>query len=348
MSNKYFIHHGTAIQSSCATTISNCKFISNKGSKSLIYFECGSANRNYKNISVDLINSSFNSNEGVSIYLSGHFDLHISGEVLFENSVAEDGAGMCINDHSTVMFGKNSNTKFINNFAYHNGAAIFLYNNSSAIFDNNSKVMFHNNKANIGTVYSKASCNVIFRATCKVTFKSNSATQYGAAIYSFDNSQVVLTGNATTSFIDNIISFNNTYLQDGGTILTENNGYIIFEENSNTLFSNNIADFGAGIFVIQNSNVIFKDNSWVMFNNNIAHYCGVLTSTTFSNITFTDNNKVTYDTNTVSYTLTNNYESSAGTICAFQRSQIIITKHSLVTFSNNKADRGGAVRIGHQ
>ena len=57
---------------------------------------------------------------------------------MFENNVAEDGAGIYISDHSTVMFGENSNTKFINNTVYHNGAAIFLHTNCSAIFDNNS------------------------------------------------------------------------------------------------------------------------------------------------------------------------------------------------------------------
>ena len=125
---------------------------------------------------------------------------------------------------STIIFGENSNTKFINNSAYHNGTAIFVDNNSSAIFDNNSIVKFHHNKAHNGIVYSNGRSSVMFKATCEVAISNNSATQYGAAIYSFDSSQVVFTGNSTVTLNNNIISFDDAHLQHGGTILSENNG----------------------------------------------------------------------------------------------------------------------------
>ena len=324
-------------------TFKNCDFRSNRGAKSIIHMT--QYGQKLKEINAHVINSSFSNNQGISIYLSNHYNLHVMGEVLFQNNEVEDGAGIYISDHSNVIFGENSSTKFINNYAYYNGAAIFLNYNSSAIFDENSIVNFYDNKARNGIVYCNGRSIVMFKETCKVTFNRNSATHYGAAIYSFDNSQVVFTGNSTVTFKNNIVSFHDAHLQQGGIILSDNNGSLAFEENSVIVFSNNTADIGTAIFSIHNSNVIFKGSSRIMFNSNIAHYCGILTSALFSNITFTDNTKVTYDTNTVSYILSRNDESSAGIICTFQRSEIIFTEHSLVTFINNKADRGGAVII---
>ena len=260
---------------------------------------------------------------------------------MFENNVAENGAGIYISYGSTLIFGENSNTKFINNSVCHNGAAIFINSNSNAIFHNNSIVTFYRNNASSGVVYSKHRSNVIFKAICNVIFSRNSATQYGAAIYCSDYSQVMFTGNATVSFHNNIIPSNGIHLQHGGIILSENNSSLIFEENSFTVFSSNSAGFGAAMFSIINSNIIFKDNSRVVFNNNIVHHCGVLASVLFSNITFTGNTHVTYDANII----TSNHESTvaAGIICAFQATVIVFTELSFVTFINNKADRCGAV-----
>ena len=348
VSNTRFKGNGTAIyyQSYNGTfnvfTISNCDFSSNKGAKSVIHFKQYNYGLTGYHITY-LINSSFHNNEGTSIYLSSHHNLLLTGDVLFENNTAEDGAGIYISDHSTVMFGENSNIKFINNTVDHSGGAIFLNNNSTAIFNNNSKVTFYDNKAINGTIYSKMSSNVTFRGTCEVAFINNSASQYGSAIYSYNNSQVIFKENSLVRFNKNAVTSNDANLQHGGAILSEDSSNIIFEENSFVIFSNNSADLGSTIYSIHNSNVIFKDRSKVIFNNNKAYYCGILVSMFFSNITFTDNTKVTYDTNTVLYILSSNDESSAGTVCILQQSKITFTEHSLVTFVNNKADRGGAV-----
>ena len=53
-----------------------------------------------------------------------------------------------------------------------------------------------------------------------------------------------------------------------------------------------------------------------------------------------------YDTNTVSHALPTHYhQSSAGAICTSQNCKITFSEHSLVTFVNNRADRGGAMAI---
>ena len=124
----------------------NCYFSSNVGTKSVIYFDKYSYpeyNDYTYDMQIYLIDSSFHNNQGASIYLSKQQNLYISGEVSFENNAAEHGAGIYMNNHSTVTFGKNSNTKFINNSVHYKGAAMFLNDHSSVLFDNNSS--YYNN-----------------------------------------------------------------------------------------------------------------------------------------------------------------------------------------------------------
>ena len=91
-------------------------------------------------------NTRFYNNQGMSIYLSSYCFLHISGDILFNKNIAENGAGIYISDHSAVAFGKDSNVKFINNSVDHNGSAIFTNSHSSVIFEQNSVATFDDNK----------------------------------------------------------------------------------------------------------------------------------------------------------------------------------------------------------
>ena len=324
-------------------TLKNCNFFSNKGNENIINI----ANK-HMNTTVYLINSVFSNNKAVSVNLKtnhGSSTLYIYGEVLFENNVAENGAGISVIDNaSTVIFGENSSTTFVNNSVDYNGAAMYLDHHSSAIFDSNSIVTFDNNKATNGIIYSKANSSIIFEGICHVTFSSNSATQYGSAIYSTGNSQLTFTENATVQFSDNNAMSSNG-IRQGGTIFSEYSGNISFEENSNTTFNNNQADFGAAIYSIRNSSIIFKNRSLVSFNSHTVNYYGVLTTGLFSSVTFADHTNVTFNTNAVSHSTHDSYESSAGAICTFQNCNVTFSDNSLVTFINNRADRGGAVLI---
>ena len=328
-------------------TLKNCHFCFNKGFKNIIKISNGYAGI-HNNTNVNLIDSVFCNNEGVSVKLytdQSYSTLYITGEVLFENNVAENGAGISlIGNTSTVIFGENSNTTFVNNSVDYKGAAMYLDYHSSAIFDSNSIVTFANNKATNGTIYFKADSRVKFKEACQITFRDNSATQYGSAIYSIDNSHLIFTGNATVKFSNNNVIIS-TYKRNGGTVFSTYSGYISFEENSNIMFNDNQADFGAAIYSTDNSSIVFKDRSTVSFNNHAVHYCGVLTSASFSNVTFADHTNVTFSANAVSHSIHNNYESSAGAICTLQNCNITFTNNSLVTFINNRADRGGAVLI---
>ena len=319
-------------------TLKNCHFDFNEGS-TIVYIE------NEKNYFTDtyvfadtyvhIINSIFSNNKGVSVKLKSrqgtcNCTLYITGEVLFENNVAENGAGISIIGSSTVMFGENSNATFVNNSVDYNGAVMYLEDHSNAIFESNSLVTFANNKATNGIIYAKSSSNVIFTGICQVTFNGNSATQYGSAIYSTDNSSLIFSENATVMLNNNnVVSYNGicTDIRQGGTIFSKYYSYIVFKENCNIMFNGNQADFGAAIYSIDNSNIIFYDKSTASFYNHTVHYCGVLTSALFSNVTFADHTNVTFNANTASQ-----YSSA---IYSTDNSHFIFTGNATVMFSNN-------------
>ena len=181
------IHYTSNDTANSLFTISNCSFAYNNA-KSLVYLE----NRIMQNQKITICNSKFYHNQVVSIHVINH-NLTLSGNIVFRSN---NGTGICVTDSSVVIFGENSTVSFIQNAANGRGGAILSRDHSTILFDQNSKATFHDNKATSGTIYSENSSNVIFRATSIVTFSSNSASQCGAAIHSFDNSQVKFTGNA--------------------------------------------------------------------------------------------------------------------------------------------------------
>jgi len=65
-----------------AVAINNCNFSYNGGAKSLVYIE-------YSGVTLELINTTFHDNQGVSIFVQNSDDLHIDGQVIFENNIAE-------------------------------------------------------------------------------------------------------------------------------------------------------------------------------------------------------------------------------------------------------------------
>ena len=181
VNNSHYRGHGAAIHYSymCNTNmpshdqfisiINNCNFINNKNIKSLVYIRNGVLK--YHKIFIN--NSIFSSNQGISVYVINQ-KIYINGVVLFQNNVAEDGAGIHICDHSTVLFVDKSNVGFDHNLANERGGAIFLRNHSICSFDETSIVTFNYNKATKGgAIYSEDNSNVTFRDTSKVMFNGN-------------------------------------------------------------------------------------------------------------------------------------------------------------------------------
>ena len=349
INNNHYRGHGIAVlylemNFYTSFTIQNCSFCSNGPVKGIVYIS-KDFEETIEHSQLSIQNSDFINNQGMPLYLRNYMNIQIKGEVTFGNNSAKNGAGIFIGDYSTATFDQNSSVTFVNNFVTDNGAAIFLSSHSNVIFKQGAVVKFHYNKATSGTIYSKSNSKVTFTGNCEVTFNSNSATQYGAAICSLDNSHVIFTGSSKVTFNNNIVVSGDHNIDQplGGIIYSNTRNYVSFEGNSITEFNNNIANFGAAILTSDYSKVIFKDRSRVMFNSNIAQTCGTLTSTLFSTITFDDNTQVTYDTNTVSSKLRRYDESSAGAICTFKRAHILFSGHSFISFINNTADRGGAV-----
>ena len=117
-------------------TINNCNFSYNKNSKSTqVFFEPHWYSYLSFKCILHLKNINSYNNQGGSIHISSGCVVYVSGDVLFENNIAENGAGIYIIDVCTVIFEENSNVKFINNFVHHNGAAIYLTHHSNVIFE---------------------------------------------------------------------------------------------------------------------------------------------------------------------------------------------------------------------
>ena len=272
-----------------AFMISNCNFTSNEGA-SLVYIEHRYSEYNNNNVTFHCTN--FFSNKGIIIFVVNQ-RLHFYGNSLFQSNRANDSAGIYISDHSTVIFGENSDVKFIQNSADFKGGAIVLRNHSSITFDQNSMVAFHDNSATNGTVYSDTSSNVTFKRNCHVTFSGNSVKQWCAAIYSISHSYILFTGNSNVTFINNINVGTNaetSLSRSDGIVCLGDNSHMIFKENSTTLFIENKAKYSSAIFSYNHSHISFEGTSNTTFIGNDAYEVGgAIFSGHYSFISFKEN-----------------------------------------------------------
>ena len=387
MNNNHWRSHGAAIFFNSFyrnINISNCIFHYNGEAESIIYFgELVVYNRysfqlqsfiqiiipqNITHLYLYLNTSSFYSNQGVSVYLSRPLTLHINGEVLIENNIAESGAGIYISDNSTVIFDENSTVKFINNSVDHDGAAIFTNHFSNVIFEQNSMIKFQNNKATRGTIYSENNSFISFESNSFTLFTNNVA-DYGAAIFSLSNSFITFKHNSTVIFNSNIVEYcgvltsilfssiiykDNTRVSYNGNIIsrtsTSNNYYetsaaasamCIFQRSDviysgHSLVSHTAGEGGA--ITSSDSNVIIEELSTVSFNNNVAQCFsgGAFTCYNNSNITIKGNSNVTFNSNKAGQ--------DGGAIYSFNICKITFKDNSTSTFVNNTArNNGGAI-----
>ena len=229
--------------------------------------------------------------------MNHHCRLQINGDVLFDSNVANNGAGIYINNQSSVIFGENSDVKFINNLVVHSGAAIFVNNQSSVLFDNNSIGAFINNEAINGIIYrAEVSSNITFKAICNVTFSNNSATQYGASIYSTDNSHITFKNNSTVTFIGNAAN-------NGGAVALYNSSTATIKEHSNLTFSNNTSkNSGGALYFTDHCHFHFTDNSITLFVGNTAKdYGGAIQSAFNSSVRFKKNSKILFEDNRATF-----------------------------------------------
>ena len=344
--NSYYRDHGAIVYfvvsqlSQLLLTISNCNFTHNKGAKSLVYIE----NKN-SDFNINFYDSNFCHNQGTSIYAVNQ-RLYFTGNVLFQHNTAENGTGIYITEHSSVIFGKNSNTK---NFADFTGEAVFSRNHSNIAFDQDCIITFKYNRATNGIIYSEVNSNVTFKENCHITFSSNSVTQYGT-IYSNNHSHISFEGNSNTIFSNNIAYF------QGGAICSLDHGNISFEGNSTTIFSNNSAHFlGGAICSSDHGHISFGGTSTTMPSNNSdhGHICfeGAFTTLFIDNsagnrggaIYSYNHGNITFEGNSATIFCNNSADYAGGAISLPINGHISFKEISTTIFNNNTANHGGAI-----
>ena len=341
VNNSHYRGHGAVVHylsnnarrfSQFVFTIKNCNFTNNKCIKSLVHIE----NKAVRYHKIIFNSSTFCHNQGASVYVINH-KIYAKGKFLFQNNVAEDGAGIYISGHSTVIFGKTSNVRFNQNSANNRGGAIFLTNNSACFFHHNSIAVFHYNKATKGgAIYSEGSSNTIFNASCKVTFNNNLATQYGAAICSLDYSHFIFTGSTRAIFYSNDVQIK-SYPSFGGIIYSHNNCVISFEDKATTVFRHNTAGRGGAVYISHSCYISFEGNSIAEFSYNAADYGGAILLYDNSYISFKGNSATEFSNNTAK---------QGGAICSQDNGRISFKGNSTTEFSNNAAiDYGGSIKL---
>ena len=101
------------MQQVSAFTINDCNFTYNKHAESLVYIENTISKHNNNNITFHSTN--FCHNQGVSVY-AVHQNIYLNRKFFFQNNIAESGAGIYVSNHSTIVFGENSDVTFTQNF----------------------------------------------------------------------------------------------------------------------------------------------------------------------------------------------------------------------------------------
>ena len=363
--NKQCEDHGTAIHysSNCILRkspfkfmINSCNFFHNGilKNQSIVYFGQPSTTQCEYFI---IKNSKFHYNKGVPVYLCNKQDLHIIENAEFFSNVAENGGGIFISDHSTVIFHNITVVNFTNNQVNTNGGAIFLTDHSSILFNDlstsychDSKLRctlneqyptklytvatFYGNKANGRgqDVYAYKSI-IIVGNDAIVTVGSIESHQSGiSAMFAAYCSTVTFKGNSRVTFIKNTAG-------DSNGVMSAINSTIKFEGNSTIRFANNLAiGNGGAMYIDDHSTVSFEGNSTVTFDNNAANKGGAIFIEGFSVIRFVENSTVIYNNNVAN-------QNDGGALYIHESCTIAFKGNSTVAFNNNKAVDGGAVYI---
>ena len=332
--------------------INDCYFSDNSGIASLILLE------NHNNTlceSVVLQNSTFTNNQGVCIYLSNQ-NLYIKGNVLFENNVAENGAGIFINDHSNVTFSKTSNVSFAHNRAVSSGGGIYINNWSNVVFDNNAYVIFSSNKAGKsggtihtfnnsgatlkenstvqflysnadlgGTLYAENNSFIITKGGSKLAITNSEAT-HGGVVYITQNSTMAITEESTVEFLSNEAK------KDGGCIFSDFMSSIMFRENSVAKIYESKGIQGGAIYSCNNSGIIIDENSTVQFSHSSAMLGGTL---------YAEKNSFVIAKGKSKSSVTNSEAIDGGAIYITDSCNMSITENSTIEFLNNEAEAEG-------
>ena len=328
--------HGAAIHYSSSNTklcedqfvIDDCYFANNSGIYSLIFLE--HLNTHACSEKIFIQNSKFYNNRGTCICLSNQ-NLHVKGNLHFENNFAENGASMFIDQHSTITFGNTSNVTFSNNTADISGGAIYLNNWSNVIFENYSRVNFSDNEAmkSGGSIYLRNNSSITVREDSKVQFDSNNA-EMGGTLYITNNSFVRTEGSS-------LFIISNSKASYGGAIYCTHNCYISIAKRSTVTFlSNEVEEYGSCIYFDVHSHVTFEGNTNITINHNKAKQGGTMYLCHNSHITLSEHTTIQFDGNAAE---------SGGALHVEKNSSILVKGNSMLTINNSEAKQGGAIYL---
>ena len=304
-----------------------------------------------------------------AIYYGGAMYLYVnsiamhkgSSLVTYSNNTATScGGGVQCVHQSDIIFDELSTLLIDGNMANIAGGGISLTSQSNMIAKGNSALTFVMNNVSWvgGAIYTKKSY-ITLAMNSTITFNKNNALIAGGAVRVEKASRVTTKGKSKVAFINNIAGFyggaingedncsflfsqnstvhlsNNTAVHDGGALHIVDNIHINVIGNSVMQFTNNIAKFGSGgAAYLTNSKSTINESATVIFSNCVAYLGGGL-ALNKSLIVFTGDSSVTYINNTAV---------SGGAIAAYNDSISEFTGNTTLQFDHNSAtDKGGAV-----
>ena len=348
----FLINHASASFEANSVAEFNNNNATNKGGCIFSYNNSKIIFKGISNVNFDYNTATYGGALYSEVYSDIIFDQNCI--VTFEGNKADFGGAMHFSHDCNVVNTGNSLITFQNNLANEDGGSVYFYDKCNIAYMNNSMIKFHNNTALKygGAICFKDKSNLKSEGKSSLTFNNNNAefggaivslstpgitsamkfiniTQYEYTMYSERTNYLRFAGQSTIIFTNNVAT-------QGGATYSDLD--VIFDESSSTTFTHNNGDYGGALYLEANGGTMFKGNSNVKFaNNNADQNGGAAYYTNMSNVIIQDNCSVLFYGNTAKY--------DGGAVHFTMHSDIIFPKESKskVTFSHNKAKRGGAI-----
>lgn len=283
---------------------------------------------------------------GGAIYATSHSSVLWSGPMLFDsNSASLFGGAVAVVDRSSVVW--SGATTFVDNgidgyfVGDENknegvGGALYVGNSSTAFWSAPTTFVGngHEDMTAGGALFLTLSSSVSW--TGNTTFRNNSASRAGGAVAAWQSS---LSWSGVTTMSNNVATFN------GGALAADES--IVFWNSSKTVFFNNsVSSIGllgeGGAVAVFSSDVSWGEGATEFVGNSAAMRGGALYMASSSNVSWTgdtlfESNEALYDNGGALATA----DLSSG--ISYAESNLHI--NGTTTFSNNTAERGGALSI---
>jgi len=172
---------------------------------------------------------------------TGYISFEDNSNSIFSNNIAHFyGGSIMVTNSVHVTIKGNSNVMFNNNEASEGGAVHCYF--SMMVFRENSTVTFIDNKATNGENLFLQYCDIKYVENCMVKFINNIATDSDRAVYAEDQSDITFDDNSTVTFTNNKVAF-------GASVYSYRNSKIIVKGNSTIIFNDLFAKWCANTCV---------------------------------------------------------------------------------------------------